>query len=86
LSQAIGAGSKDNQNKFSGVFMGKVGVGVDDESSAMHGLYGYSQGAQVFAFKENGKAFIGKSDGGRIELDGAKATITSKAFNDPTQY
>ena len=85
LSQVIGAGSKDAQNRFSGVFMGKVGTGVDDENIA-HGLYGYSNGSQVFAFKENGKAFIGKSGGGRIEFDGENAIITSRTFNDSTQY
>lgn len=79
LSQVIGAGSKDNENKFSGVFMGKVGKSIDD-TSATHGLYGFHQGAQSFGFREDGTAFIGKAGTGRINFNGTKGTITSKSY------
>lgn len=80
LSQVIGAGSKDNENKFSGVFMGKVGNSIDD-TSATHGLYGFHQGAQSFGFREDGTAFIGKAGTGRINFNGTKGTITSKSYS-----
>ena len=79
LSQVIGAGSKDGENKFSGVFMGKVGNSIND-TSATHGLYGFHKGAQSFGFREDGTAFIGKAGTGRINFDGTKGTITSKSY------
>lgn len=80
LSPAIGAGSKNGSNQFSGVFMGKVGKNIED-TGAKHGLYGFHNGAQSFGFKEDGTAFIGKSGTGRIEFDGSKGTITSKSYS-----
>ena len=74
LAAQIAAGSKDNNNKFSGVLMGAVG---QDGTSAKHGLYGYHKGALSFGFKEDGTAFIGKSGRGRIEFNGTSGTITS---------
>lgn len=77
LAAQIAAGSKDNNNKFSGVLMGAVG---QDGTSAKHGLYGYSSGALSFGFKEDGTAFIGKSGSGRINFNGTESTITSSAW------
>ncbi len=79
LSEAIGAGSKNSDNQFSGVLMGKVESSIDDYG-AQHGLYGFSNGAQAFGFRENGTAFIGKSNSGRIEFDGEKGVITSSGM------
>ena len=80
LSSMIGAGSKDNQNRFSGVLMGEVSKVAD--KSAETGLFGYYEGAQSFGFKTNGTAFIGKSGVGRIEFDGSKGIIASKSWID----
>lgn len=80
MSQAIGAGSKNADNQFSGVFMGKVGDKLDD-TSAQHGLYGFHKGVQAFGFRENGTAFIGKPGSGRIDFNGDKGTITSKSYS-----
>ena len=80
MSQAIGAGSKNADNQFSGVFMGKVGDKLDD-TSAQHGLYGFHKGVQAFGFRENGTAFIGKPGSGRIDFNGIKGTITSKSYS-----
>ena len=66
------AGTKTNDNKFSGVIMGQA-----QGDSDLHGLYGYSEGEQAFAFKEDGTAFIGKEGRGRINFDGTSATIKS---------
>lgn len=75
LSAIMGAGTKDNDNKFSGILMGEV----DNNGT---GLYGYSHGAQVYGFRDNGTAFIGPSGSGRIEFDGTKAIIQGGAYQD----
>ncbi len=79
LSETIGAGSKNGDNLFSGVLMGKL-LNIDDNNSINHGLYGFHEGAQSFGFKENGTAFIGKSGTGRIEFDGTKGVIASSGI------
>ena len=45
------------------------------------GLYGFHHGAQSFAFKEDGTAFIGKSGLGRIEFNGNSGVIKSSAWD-----
>ena len=39
LSTMVGAGSKDDQNRFSGVLMGDVRTGTDDATLDMIGIY-----------------------------------------------
>lgn len=80
MSPCIGAGSKSDKNQFTGVLMGKI---KDTSEQINHGLYGFSDGAQAFGFKEDGTAFIGKSGSGRILFDGDKSTIKSASY-DPT--
>jgi hypothetical protein len=77
MSPCIGAGSKNSENQFSGVLMGKI---KDTSGQINHGLYGFSDGAQAFGFKEDGTAFIGKSGAGRILFDGNNSTITSAQY------
>lgn len=79
MSQSIGAGSKTQDNKFSGILMGKVEEGIDD-TGAKHGLFGFSNGAQSFGFREDGTAFIGAAGKGRINFDGEESTIVSSGF------
>jgi hypothetical protein len=79
MSPCIGAGSKNTKNQFSGVLMGKIGTSSND-TNPVHGLYGFSDGAQAFGFKEDGTAFIGKSGAGRINFNGEKGTITSLGY------
>lgn len=76
LSTMIAAGSKDNNNRFTGVMMGDWHV-KGDESLDMPGLYGYNKGAQTFGFKTDGTGFIGGSGKGRIEFDGTEAVISN---------
>lgn len=77
-SKMIAAGSKNNQNQFSGVIMGDC---IGDESLKYTGLYGFCDGAQAFAFKEDGTAFIGLPGYGRIEFDGDSGLIESGNYN-----
>lgn len=77
LSTMMGAGFKDEQNRFNGVLMGDVGSTADVEDI---GLYGFHEGAQSFGFDARGTAFIGKEGRGRINFDGRKGTIESASF------
>ena len=66
----VGAGTKDSQNRFTGVVMGK------DSGQKKVGLYGYQAGVNTFGLMEDGKAFFGASGGGgRIEIDGNTGVI-----------
>ena len=79
LSQVVGAGKKV-EDKFSGVFMGKVGKVDNSNNHSDYGLYGFHQGAQSFGFNVDGTAFLGKSGSGRIEFDGNSGTIESASY------
>lgn len=91
LATMLGAGFKDSANRFNGVLMGDVsdasGRGTAADAHAGTGLFGYHEGAQSFGFKIDGKAFIGKSNKGRIEFDGNSGQIKSMSYktgNDAT--
>lgn len=76
MSMMVGAGRKNNNNQFEGVLMGDVRTGTEDDATAI-GLYGFHEGAQSFGFKIDGTAFLGKSSGGRIYMDGNNGFIAS---------
>lgn len=66
----VGAGTKDSQNRFTGVVMGK------DSGQNKVGLYGYQAGVNTFGLMEDGTAFFGASSGGgRIEINGKSGSI-----------
>lgn len=75
LSAMMGAGKKDNQNRFNGVLMGDVSK-TDNRQSDI-GLFGYSQGEQSFGLNIDGTAFFGKNTQGQILFDGNRGTISS---------
>lgn len=78
LTALVGAGIKNNNNTFSGVFMGDVeAVGSDKKT----GLLGFNQGIHTFGFHTDGTAFIGPSGGGRITFDGNEGIIESAEKN-----
>lgn len=81
LASMVGAGHKDNNNTFSGVLMGDVEYenAYTGEIEPATGLFGYDKSEQTFGFNTNGQAFIGKSDVGRIYVDGNTGRITSHA-------
>jgi hypothetical protein len=86
MSQCIGAGSKNSDNTFNGVLMGKIKNAKKnqngEEEPAKHGLYGFNKGQEVFGFTEDGTAFIGKSDTGRILFNGTESTIKSASYDE----
>lgn len=77
LSSIIGAGSKDSENKFTGVIMGDIGK---DIKNAKTGLYGYNAGQQAFSFLADGTATIGQSGRGALKFDGNKGTINAQNY------
>ena len=70
LAPQIGAGTKNTVNQFSGIVMGK------DSTQDKTGLYGYKDGINTFALREDGKASFGTK--GQITIDGENAQITGK--------
>lgn len=69
LTPQIGAGTKNNQNQFTGVIMGY------DSGQEKVGLYGYKDGISSFGFKTDGAGYIGAKESGRISFDGNDAII-----------
>ena len=80
MSAMMGAGYKDNLNRFNGVLMGNVGPKAQIDSIINAGIYGFNEGAQSFAWKVDGTGFIGKSGKGRIEFDGNNGVIRSPGW------
>lgn len=76
LSKAVGAGRKEDDGSFSGVFLGDVKEDADSSLSNT-GVYGYYHGEQMYALMDNGRAFIGGAGRGRIEFDGQEGIIES---------
>ena len=80
LTPQLGAGQKDNQNRFTGLIMGKV----QKNNIYQTGLFGYYQGIQTIAMDaKTGKTILGKSDSGQIEIDPSNgaALIKSGDYN-----
>jgi hypothetical protein len=75
LSPQIGAGQKNDDNSFTGLFMGAVKS--DDETTTKKlGLIGYSHSKQsIFLDAETGKAEFGISGEGQIILEPGKNAI-----------
>jgi hypothetical protein len=46
----------------------------------MTGVYGFQDGVMTYGLKENGKAFFGAYDNGRIEIDGTSGVIKSTGW------
>ena len=76
------AGKKETDNTFSGVMLGNWSDTVSDNSLTQGdtGIYGYDNGEQSYAFKQDGTAFIGKSGTGRIKFDGTTGIIESGTY------
>lgn len=75
MAPMIGAGKKNSDNQFSGVLMGDVKKANNDV--ALTGLYGYQNGIQTFSLTEDGKAKLGASGSGQIQIDGNQGVIES---------
>ena len=71
MAPQIGAGEKDENNRFTGIVMGKTETqtgGVSSESEV--GLFGYAHGLQsIFLDANSGNAYFGLPDGTKLEKD-----------------
>lgn len=67
------------QKIFTGVALGDYSDTNTDPSMRLTGIYGFNKGTQVYAFKEDGTAFIG-SGNGRINFDGTNATLYNSNY------
>lgn len=79
----IAAGKKDkNANTFTGVLIGDFGTKQNADSSISYntGVYGYNNGQQIYALKDDGTATFGKSSTGQIIIKGTSSIIESKDF------
>lgn len=76
LSTILGAGTKNNNNQFSGVLFGDL---LDNYTSSdkKTGLFGFLDGIPSFGFRTDGTAFLGTSNSGRINFDGTQGQIYS---------
>lgn len=78
LAPQIGAGKKNQDNSFTGVFMGSVKEA--GKSKEEYGLYGYNAGERTIALNaEDGSARFGKAGMGQIVLDPTDNTATLKS-------
>lgn len=67
------------QKVFTGVALGDYCDTNTDPSMRLSGIYGFNKGTQVYAFTEDGTAFIGSSNG-RINFDGTNATLYNSNY------
>lgn len=82
LAAKFVAGRKESNNTFTGVMMGDWGTENAEQSIINNtGIFGFHQGEQSFGFKDDGTAFIGKSNTGRIEFDGSEGVIESAVYD-----
>lgn len=70
----IGAGTKDSQNRFTGVVMGQNSSPEEGRNEVI-GLYGYNAGTNTFGLQATGKAYFGIGNG-QIIIDGSTGEAT----------
>lgn len=76
LAPQIGAGKKDTNNTFTGVFMGEVKV---DNSQPDVGLFGYNKGQRsIFLDAKTGNAQFGTNGDARINIGSSSVGIAPK--------
>ena len=85
LAPQVGAGTKNDDNSFTGVFMGTVKE--TDMSASEHGLFGYNHGERTISLNaEDGSARFGKAGLGQIVIDptSKEAIIRSGVYDEKT--
>jgi hypothetical protein len=60
MANMLGAGRKNDDNSFSGVMIGDIRKGTNNESASTEtGVYGLHHGDMSFALKDDGTATFG---------------------------
>ena len=80
LAPQVGAGKKNEDNSFTGVFMGSVKEAGADKIET--GLFGYSAGQRTIALNsENGSAAFGATGSGQIIIDPSTGAALLRSGN-----
>lgn len=80
LSPQVGAGKKNDDNTFTGVFMGSVKEPGSEKEE--HGLFGYNAGQRTISLNsEDGSARFGKAGSGQIVIDPTTGDAILKSGN-----
>ena len=80
LAPQVGAVKKEEDNSFTGVFMGSVAKEGQDDIQT--GLYGYKSGVQTVAISaENGTAIFGNERYGQLVISPTRENIEIKSNN-----
>lgn len=81
LSKMLSAGSKNEENKFSGVILGDwLGTNTEKIITKNTGLYGFHEGIMSFCFRDDGTANIGKKGIGQLQFNGNSGVIQSGLY------
>ena len=82
IAPQVGAGRKDNNNRFTGIVIGVKQVQEKSSSNQKIGLFGYSSGVQsIFLNAENGSAIFGISGKGQVIIDPSTDEALIKSGN-----
>lgn len=85
LAPQVGAGAKDNANRFTGIIMGTAKDPREQSSDGLGydiGLFGYHQGQRsIFLDAKTGKAYFGVSGSGQIIIDPSTNEAILKSGN-----
>lgn len=86
LAAMLGAGRKNEDNSFSGVLIGDIKRGTDNnEANTLTGVYGLQNGVISYALTEDGKATLGANGNGQIIIDGQTSEIKTKGYDTVNQ-
>lgn len=81
LGKMLAAGSKNDDNEFSGVILGDwKNTETQEILTKNTGLYGFHDGIMSFYFKDDGTAAIGKKGIGQIQFNGNQGIIQSGIY------
>ena len=78
LTELIGAGTKDKDNKYTGVLMGAIGKAG---ATATTGLYGFNTGELRYKLDEKGNFYVGTGDDNKIDFDAVAKIMSIKTNN-----
>ena len=85
LAPQIGAGKKNTDNSFTGIFMGQVlthPTSEEEQSTTETGLFGYNSGQRsIFLDAKTGKAEFGTNNSGKLIIDPTDSTAKIQSNN-----
>jgi len=84
MAPQIGAGEKDNNNRFTGILMGKARTNINTtQEENQIGLFGYAHGYQsIFLDAETGNSYFGLPDGKSLVKQGDDWIVGNDDYNE----